>query len=391
MSKIVRIFISLIKLLRRNPAYLFHLIGKKIRFNKRYKWVDHNSGKDGRVPPPLVYKVHLTHQCNLKCKMCMLWGEQGWVKNESTAETSKEIDWPVLERCIKQVSNQKPSFIFSGGEPFLYSKMEELIHTLKANKCPAIFCTNGTLLNKYTELLINNPYVSLLVSLDGCNEENDLLRGKGVYNKVIDTVKALRKKSKNLPYIGMQFTIQPENVHSMYTFCEEMSQLGVNWILFNLCWFINENQARKYVSILKKDYSVTPKTHTGYLFSCSINKDELKQQFVSIQDKKWPMQVSSYFKESKDIDAYIENPEIPFRNELCYKQWIRMEITPAGDVTPCIQFPDLTFGNIADKNVNEIWNNPLYKKFRNDIRKRLLPVCSKCDALYLYDPGRKYL
>jgi radical SAM protein with 4Fe4S-binding SPASM domain len=73
------------------------------------------------------------------------------------------------------------------------------------------------------------------------------------------------------------------------------------------------------------------------------------------------------------------------------KEWVRMDILPNGDVTPCIQYPELTFGNLRNLPVMDAWNSPEFERFRASLRRRLLHVCSKCYALYLYDAKRSHL
>ena len=69
---------NLVRLARKHPRYLGHLMRKKMRLRGRYRWVRDNPGGERDVPPPLVYKVSLTRKCNLRCGMCMIWGELGW-------------------------------------------------------------------------------------------------------------------------------------------------------------------------------------------------------------------------------------------------------------------------------------------------------------------------
>jgi len=367
-----------------------HLVNLKMRLIQRFSWIKHNYDKDSQVPAPLIYKFILTKRCNLRCKMCMLWGETGWCKNESQEIISQELDWGVFRRVIEQIRDYHPSFIFTGGEPLLYSHFAKLALLLKDNKWFATICTNGLLLDKFLEVINNNPYLIFLISLDGLEEENDLLRGEGVYKKVLGNIKLL-KSLKKPPYIGIQFTIRPENIKAMYRFCQEMAALGVDWILLNPCWFISQEQARAYEDFLMKNFNNRPKSHLGYLFPYMLDRKEFINQFQKIKNEQWPIQISCYLKEPQDIHPYLDMPHIPPRNKFCYKQWLRMDFTPQGDVTPCAQFPDLSFGNIKDSAIEKIWNSYDYEKFRKLIREKYLPICSKCNAIYLYDADRIFL
>lgn len=373
------------------PHYFKNLILKKISFAQRYRWIEKNRSKDMTVPKPLVYKIHLTHGCNLRCKMCMLWGESGWSHAKAKKYQKEELSWEKLRSFIEETASAETSYIFSGGEPFVYSHIVDLLELLKKKRCAAIFCTNGVLLDRYKESLLGNPLLSILISLDGCEAQNDAIRGSGVYQNILQNIRSLQASEGVTPHLGTQFTIQKENHREMVDFCEEMSTLGIDWVLFNLCWSITEEQARSYEQILQDEFSVEAQTHKGYLYPCSLDEEKVKSNLAEIKERQWPMQVACYFKEVGDVAKFFAAPMIPFRNTLCYKQWIRMEVLPSGDITPCIQFPDLTFGNIHRDNFKEIWNSEKYKTFRKRIDRELLPVCSRCDAIYLYDPKRKHL
>lgn len=379
-----------INLARNHPLYFRHLIFKKIRFFQRYKKILNKNYKDNMVGLPLVYKLVLTWKCNLKCKMCMLWGDIGWRKN-STIQKNNDLDWEIIENLFLQISRSNPSFILYGGEPLLYKHFKLLAEKLKLNRCFSTICTNGLLLDEFLKEISGNPFLTFMVSLDGLENENDVLRGKGVYRKVISNIKLL-KSLKNPPYIGIQFTIRPENISVMYEFCNVMVKLGVDWILLNPCWFITSEQAKKYEYFAMKHFQVLPNSHLGYLLPYNLNPTEFSREYEKIKSVNWPIQISCYFNNpALDMYNYVKSSDFFSNNRLCYKQWIRMDITPDAEVTPCILFPDLSFGNLKDNDIKTLWNSSDYSKFRNLIRKEPLSICNKCNNIYLYDAKRKIL
>ena len=82
-------------------------------------------------------------------------------------------------------------YYFTGGEPFLHPDLFELIEaTLKQG--PLTILTNGILISenrarKLAEIAQSSEYtLDLRISLDGLTpEENDEIRGKGSFNKII--------------------------------------------------------------------------------------------------------------------------------------------------------------------------------------------------------------
>jgi radical SAM protein with 4Fe4S-binding SPASM domain len=374
----------------KHPLYMQHLIVSKLMSLARYRWAERNPDKDDKVPAPLGYKLVLTYRCNLRCIMCYEWGEVGWCHEQPKPAMANELDWAVIERLFADRPYFRPYFILIGGEPLLYSRFADLAVLLRRTKCFAIVCTNGLLLHRFEGVLTDNPYLTFLVSLDGPEEQNDLLRGRGVYRKVTRNIERL-KSLKQPPYIGIEFTIRPENVATMYEFCRDMVARGADWILLNPCWFVSEVQAREYESFMQKHFDITPTTHRGYLMPYDLDKEEFVRQVERINSESWPIQISCYLQKPEHIHTYVDTPQIPPGNSFCYRQWSRMDITPDGDVTPCILYPDLIVGNLQRQSVMEVWNSPAFARFRQLRRREVLPVCAKCNALYLHDSKRKYI
>jgi len=320
----------------------------------------------------------------------MFWGKQGVGDLGSGLESEKELDWDVVERIFREEGHGRPSFILSGGEPLLYSRFGELSALLKQHRCFAYVCTNGTLVEKYLSAIRDNPYLIFYMSVDGPREINDRLRGSGVYDAAVRSIRSL-KKLRRKPYVGVQVTLQPENVRHLHRTCKEMVALGADWILVNLQWFITPQQALQYETVLQKEFDIIPKSHNGFLLPYTIDKEEFIRQCKKIRSEKWPIQISSYLKEPEDIYNYLDHPDANPYNQFCYKEWIRMDVLPDGRVTPCIQYPDITFGSLKERSVMDIWNGRAFMHFRKKISDEPLPVCSRCYCLYLYDAHRQVL
>lgn len=383
--------LDILKLIYRYPQYYSHLILRKIAFYNRYRWALANSVLDSKVPLPLAFKLYLTLKCNIRCNMCMLWGEKGVLKNETNEAVFEELDWEIVTRIFQQIKDYHPalSFILSGGEPMLYSRFGDLAGLFKKHKRFAYVVTNGMLLDKFIDAVEDNPYMILYVSLDGLKCENDMLRGQGVFDKVVENIKLI-KSLKKPPFVGIQFTLQPENVGSIYDTCKKMVALGADWFFINLRWYITDKQAEKYEGELRDKFGISPTSHLGFKGQYPLDKEKFVEQCKKLKREKWPIQISSYLKSPEDIYVYMDRPEEHPYNNFCYKEWARMDVLSNGDVTPCIQFPDITFGNLKEKPVAEIWNSAEFANFRQFVRKQLFSVCSKCYATYLYDGGRLY-
>ena len=161
--------------------------------------------------------------------------------------------------------------------------------------------------------------------------------------------------------------------------------------MINLQWFLTPQQASEYEAVLQKEYNIAPKSHAGFLLPYNLDREEFIRQCQKIRSEKWPIQISSYLRQPEHIHDYLEHPETNPYNQFCYKEWIRMDVLPDGQVTPCIQYPDITFGSLKESSVADLWNGDTFKHFRKRIGREPLPVCSRCYCLYLYDAHRQVL
>ena len=374
------------RLLRRHPRYFAHLAMKKVQFARRYRYVRERGTAAERRPPPLVYKLMLNWKCNLRCPMCMQWGDVGWVK-EAPTQAKDELPWGVVEKLFENGLPANSSFILSGGEPTLYSRFGRLLRLLHDHKRFATVCTNGILLDRYIDEIDGNPYGTFLISLDGNEETNDFLRGKGVHGDVMGNIEKL-KSLRRPPFLAIQFTVMPKNVSQMERFCEQMVDRGIDWILLNPGWFLSQPQARHYEEFMEERFDVKPTTHLGYVQEYDYDVDEFRRQLERIKSRDWPIRIASYIKEPEWVQDFIEDPEKLVGNRLCYKQWLRLDILPDGKIAPCVQFPDLTVGDLNTQGVDEVWHGESNRRFQDTVHREPLPICAKCNNIYLYDGGR---
>jgi len=128
-----------------------------------------------------------TDRCNLRCKYC--YNHDG--------EDKSEYDIKELVRIVDEfISLGCQSFLIQGGEPLVYNEIKALIQHIKSKGCYCAMTTNGVLIDSKITSMIGLDRVQL--SLDGLPEINDFMRGKGVYDKVVNNLKLL--KDNGIPF-----------------------------------------------------------------------------------------------------------------------------------------------------------------------------------------------
>ncbi|MEG1312073.1 MAG: radical SAM protein [Romboutsia sp.] len=176
-----------------------------------------SSNKDSRCFIPYV-SISVTNKCNLDCDYCC---KDSNIYGEETLSTED------LKSVIYKASKLKPiNITISGGEALLRKDFNEFIDYAKTvYSGKLILSTNATLINdKNAEYIVNN-FHAIEISLDAYDDETcTLIRGKGVFNKVIRAVKLL--KSYNAKFISLSMVVGKNNFNEQEKFIELNKKLG---------------------------------------------------------------------------------------------------------------------------------------------------------------------
>lgn len=148
-----------------------------------------------------IIHLHPTLKCNLKCKHCY---------SSSAPSFSDSIKLDHAKIFLEQAYDIGFNTIaLSGGEPFLYRNINELLRFTKEIGYKNTVATNGMLLK--TRIASESfQYIDrIAVSVDGLEEEHDEIRGqKGAFRKMEEGLNIL--KERNVQF-GLIHTVTPRN------------------------------------------------------------------------------------------------------------------------------------------------------------------------------------
>ncbi|EOC99926.1 radical SAM protein [Caldisalinibacter kiritimatiensis] len=134
---------------------------------------------------PWAILMDPTSACNLQCTGC--WAAE----YDKVASLSNSV----LDRIIKEGKELGIyMYIFSGGEPLV--RKEDLIKLAeKHDDCMFLAFTNGTLVDeKFAKDLARVGNFALAISVEGFEEETDMRRGEGTYQRVMKSMDLLKKE-----------------------------------------------------------------------------------------------------------------------------------------------------------------------------------------------------
>jgi uncharacterized protein len=102
---------------------------------------------------------------------------------------TSEVSVGELKKFLRK--DKKAVLIFYGGEPLL--EIEKIKKIIDQIDVPFRMQTNGKLLDKLPSFYVNK-IGKILISIDGARERTDSNRGEGIYDKVMENIKLIKKK-----------------------------------------------------------------------------------------------------------------------------------------------------------------------------------------------------
>jgi|GEM_PF-346703 len=148
-----------------------------------------------------IIQIHPTLRCNLSCKHCY----------SSSAPGKKEgLPSGALVSMLEQAAPLGYNVVsLSGGEPFLYSELEQLVTASRSMGYFNSVTTNGMLLRSQRAGRILRQLDLVAVSVDGKQEAHDLMRGQsGAFTSMLEGLAILRDSIENY---GIIHTLLPDS------------------------------------------------------------------------------------------------------------------------------------------------------------------------------------
>ena len=146
----------LLKVIARTPDIIpkgvRYLYRKRIGADRDIKRGDGIASK-----PPYLVSLRITNACNHRCPVCGQYGDKGYMFLSDKRDTL--LRTIPLERYLELVDElgfYKPLYYATGGEPFLYPGLVDLLNYAKKKGSPVDVVTNGIKLKQYAKEIVKN-------------------------------------------------------------------------------------------------------------------------------------------------------------------------------------------------------------------------------------------
>ncbi len=316
-----------------------------------------------RLDFPYKLTFVVTYKCQSKCVVCSIWKKKP--QNELTLDE--------IEKFFKK-SNKFSWIDVTGGEIFLRSDIVDIFRIIIEN-CRNLYHihspTNGLMpslteerVKKILELKPNRFVVT--VSLDGPKELNDYLRGvKGDFDKVIETVKRLKKvEDKNFKVV-IGFTLSKLNKGTFQKMVEEVK--------------------KEIPEMKNEDFHMNIVHSSSHYYDnkeVDVAKNELKEDIKNFRDSRRDKFTPIGFLEHRYLkmaDRYLETGKTPVT---CQALAGSVFLDSFGDIYPCTIYSK-KMANIReiDFDLEKYWQEEAVKTLRKEIEEGKCPHCwTPCEA-----------
>ncbi len=279
----------------------------------------------GRRPPrPTTCTLQVTYRCQLDCRHC----SAARFTTRDRAELTTE-HW--LDTIQQAIDLGVYNIVFTGGEPLLRKDVFELVESVDKERAQASMFSNGILLTDETAARLKEAGLyAIMVSLDDVRPEkhDEYRRIDGGFDQACEGI--ARALDAGL-LVGVSTYAFPEDVAEGRV--EQMMELGAELGVHEITIFDTVPTGK--LLPLEQDQLLTPDDKARII---EIMRDYNERDG-------YPHVIAQ---------AFVNGPE----GAGCFAGFIQFYMTAYGDVNPC-DFTPLTFGNIQDDSLENIWNRIL--------------------------------
>ncbi len=149
---------------------------------------------------------HITNRCNLTCHHCLFASSP-----EQRAELSAKRVFKLADEAAALGCRV---FALTGGEPFIHPGFSAIVdRMLSFHETHVVVLTNGMSLRKHLrDRSWDCDRFHLQISVDGLRSHQDRIRGRGMFDKLTETLNWLR--SQGIPFT-LSMAVDRENVTDM--------------------------------------------------------------------------------------------------------------------------------------------------------------------------------
>lgn len=334
------------------------------------------------APEWLVLGVN--NVCNLHCKMCDVGTKSLTNFAENLTGTSPlnmplELFKRLADDAALHFPNVKLGYAFT--EPLVYPHLEASLEYAQKKNLHTAITTNALTLKQKAKALSEFGCKELFISLDGPEEIHNFIRGhKSSFQKALEGINELLNYQQR-PEISIFCVITEWNIGHLKRFVDQFKDYPLKEIGLLHSNFTSNEVAASHNLLFEQFYRATG-SNTDETNVDKMDLDVLWQEITAIRKEKYKFRVSfsPELASQEQLKVFYRQPE-RLIGKACLDVFRNMMIKSDGSVIPAHgRCYNLNVGNVYQQNLKQIWNSPVFSKFRKDLVTAggLFPACSRC-------------
>jgi len=299
---------------------------------------------------PLDVEWEITNACNLRCRHCYVAAGEKLDQELRTNEALRLVD--ELDRIgVTDIT-------ISGGEPFCRRDLWKIIGEIKYREIPFMLYTNATLLDEEKiKKLAEYNIKCIAVSLNGATAEtHNFVQNANTFGRVLNAIKRLKDRGIRVQAL---FTLMEVNAKEF----DALTQLSRKLSVDSICIypFYPQGRGKSNLDYLALDAKKTIE------FLARATESQHPPPYIYVGGC-----LSQKFTPAKKRSLIKGNP--------CGK--LTALIMADGHLRPCNFLPHKTEHSVREKNISELWNEPIFWKVRNWRKEMAQNIdCQNCEHL----------
>ena len=286
--------------------------------------------------------------------------------------TKDELDTADAKKIVDQVADFGATFFgVTGGQPFLRKDLFEVLdYATQKGICTSII-TDGRLLDDEACKRIVKNQTRISVSIDGAQQTNDVIRGKGAYKAAVSAIERFsREKLLNVLVYTFANAGETTNVNEvdMRHVLDLAKKYGARWVVFHGMIPYSSDKAT---------LAADP-TPAQYEWLCNKLYD-LNQEYMGTPAINVYIPFYARVAKQRGMPNFEEWYSDFFLGRCFFGKFI--SISENGDAIPCSYNDAYRVGNIKDEPIREIWsemqNSQFFKKAQD--KTQIKGKCGNCE------------
>lgn len=317
--------------------------------------------------------VAITHRCNIKCEMCYFHEE---------LSDRRQLPLELFKRIVDRLAPWRPCLILSGGEPCTHPDLVAMVAHGKARGLAVQIFSNGTLFKpELTDALVGLGLDYVNFSLLGDPQTHELVaRVPGSYQRFRDNLEYLAAH-RGGTRVMLNYTITPWGLEGLSHGAQLARALKLDGLRVQHFNFLEPREFKAQEALMCRLFDMEARTHE---IVSPPELGDLAERVLEAQarlERDYPdlsVQWAPTLTPEETRNWYSHEA---FRStRKCLYPWRGMLVDADGCLYPCSKIY-LKLGDLDQDDPWQAFNSLAMLRFRRQLKKGLLPACSRCCKL----------